>query len=124
MIEEYQSIMKNDVWEVASRPKKKSVMTSKWIYKIKHVADGSIEKHKARFVARSFSHTEGIDYKETFAPMTRYTSIRTILSFVVVMKWKLHQMDVKTTFLNGVVKEEMQIEKPLGFETHDRKTHV
>ena len=54
MIEEYQSIMKKDIWDVVPRPKGKSIVTSKWIYKIKHVADGSIEKHKARFMARGF----------------------------------------------------------------------
>ena len=63
MIEEYQSIMKNDVWDVVARPKGKSIVTSKWIYKIKHAADGSIEKYKVRFVARGFSHKEGIDYE-------------------------------------------------------------
>ena len=75
MMEEYQSIMKNDVWDVVPRPKGKSVVTSKWIYKIKHAADGSVEKYKARFVARGFSQKEGIDYEETFAPVARYTSI-------------------------------------------------
>ena len=90
MIEEYQSIMNNNVWEIVPRPEKKSVVTSKWIYKIKHVADGSIEKHKARFVARGFSQKEGIDYEETFAPATRYTSIRTILALLAVMKWSIH----------------------------------
>ena len=78
MIEEYQSIMKNDVWDVVSRPYGKSVVTSKWIYKIKHAIDGSIEKYKARFVAQGFSHKEGIDYEETFAPVARYTSIRSV----------------------------------------------
>jgi hypothetical protein len=68
MTEEYQSIMKNDVWDIVSRPKGKSVVTSKWIYKIKHAADASVEKYKARFVARGFSHVEGIDYEETLAP--------------------------------------------------------
>ena len=63
MIEEYQSIMKNDVWEIVLRPGKKSIMNSKWIYKIKHVADGSIENYKAIFVARGFSQKEGIDYE-------------------------------------------------------------
>ena len=63
MIEEYQSIMKNDVWHVVPRPKGKSVVTSKWIYKIKHAADGSIEKDKERFVALGFSRKEGIDYE-------------------------------------------------------------
>ena len=120
MIEEYQSIMKNDVWDVVPRPEGKSVVTSKWIYKIKHAADGSIEKHKARFMARGFSQNEGIDYEETFAPVARYTSIRSILALAAVMKWKIHQMDVKTAFLNGVVEEEVYVEQPLSFETHER----
>ena len=75
-------------------------MTSKWIYKIKHAVDASIEKHKASFVARGFSQKEGIDYEETFALVARYTSIRTILSLAIVMKWKIHQIDV--LYLNPV----------------------
>ena len=62
MVEEYQSIIKNDVWEVEPRPKDKSVVSSKWVFKTKHLADGSIEKYKAIFVARGFSQREGIDY--------------------------------------------------------------
>ena len=124
MIKEYISIMKNDVWDVVPRPKGKSIVTSKWIYKIKHVANGSIEKYKARFVAHGFSQQEGIGYEEKFTPISRYTSIILVLSLAVVMKWKVHQMDVKTTFLNGVVEEEVYMEQPLDFETHDRETHV
>ena len=107
MIEEYQSIMNNNVWDVVPRPKGKSIVTSKWIYKIKHAANGSIEKHKAIFVAHGFSQKEGIDYEETFAPVARYTSIRLVLALAAMMKWKIHQMDVKTDFLNGVVEEEV-----------------
>jgi hypothetical protein len=88
------------------------VVSSKWIYKIKHAVDESIENHKARFVARGFSQKEGIDYEETFSHVARYTSIRTIISLVAKMKWKLQQMDVKTTFLNGVIEEEVYIEQP------------
>jgi len=112
------------MWDIVPRPKGTSVVTSKWIYKTKHAADGSMDKYKARFVARGFSQKEGIDYEETFALVARYTSIRAILSIVVVMKWKLHQMDVKTAFLNGVVEEEVYIEQPPGFEENDRHTHV
>jgi hypothetical protein len=65
-------------------------VTSKWIYKIKHVADGSIEKYKARFVARGFSQVEGVDYDKTFSPVAQYTSIRYIISLVASMGWKLH----------------------------------
>jgi hypothetical protein len=64
------------------------------------------------------------DYEETFAPVARYTSIKTILSLGVVMKWKVHQMDVKTTFLNGEIKEEVYVEQPQGLEVHDREMHV
>ena len=90
MIEEYHSIMKNDVWDVVLRPEGKSVVNSKWIYKIKHAADGSIEKYKARFVAHGYSQKEGIDYEETFSLVGRYTSIISILSLTAVMKWKIH----------------------------------
>ena len=76
MQEEYQSIMKNGVWEIVPGPSDKSVVTPKWIYKIKHIVGGSIDKYKDRFVARGFSQKEGIDYEETFAPTTRYTTIR------------------------------------------------
>ena len=100
-----QSIIKNDVWDVVPRPKDKSVVSSKWIFKTKHSTDGSIEKFKEIFAAQGFSQKEGIDYEETFAPVARYISIRTILSLETKMKWKLHQMDVKTTFLNGIIEE-------------------
>jgi hypothetical protein len=105
MKKEYQSIIKNDVWEIVPRPKRKDVVSSKSLFKIKHAADRSIEKYKARFIARGVSKKKGIDYEETFSPIARYTSIRTIIALATNMKWKLHQMDVKTTFLNGVIEE-------------------
>jgi hypothetical protein len=80
MKEEYKSIIKNNVWEIVPIPKRKDVVSSKWLYKIKHVVDGSIEKYKARFVAHVFYQKEGIDYEEMFALVSRYTSIRTILA--------------------------------------------
>eukprot|EP00253_Pinus_taeda_P001734 PITA_01734 len=124
MVEEYESIMKNSVWEEVQRPEGKSVADLRWIYKVKHVADGDIEKCKARFVAKGISQIEGVDYEETFAPVARYSSIRSILALVAQMGWKIHQMDVKTVFLNGVVEEEIYKEKPQGFETYDRESHV
>jgi hypothetical protein len=124
MTKEYQSIIKNDVWEIVPRPNSKDVVSSRWLFKIKHAADGSIEKYKARFVARGFSQKEGIDYEETFTPIARYTSIITIIALAAKMKWKLHQMDIKTAFLNGVIEEEVYIEQPQGFEVEDRKSHL
>jgi hypothetical protein len=124
MTEEYQSILKNDVWDIVPRPEGKFVVTSKWIYKINHATDGSIEKYKAIFVVRGFSQVEGVDYEETFVLVARYTSIRSIIALVASMGWKLHQMDVKTTFLNGEIEEEVYIEKPEGFVIHDKRSHV
>jgi hypothetical protein len=72
MAEEYSSIMRNDVWEIVPRPKGKSVVGSRWVYKIKQGVDGSVEKCKVRFVAKGFSQVEGIDYDETFAHVARY----------------------------------------------------
>jgi hypothetical protein len=78
-------------------------VTSEWIYKIKHAAD---------------------DYEETFAPVARYTSIRTIIALAASMGWKLHQIDVKTNFLNGEIEEEVYIEQPDGFVIHEQNSHV
>eukprot|EP00253_Pinus_taeda_P010125 PITA_10125 len=91
MMEDYSSIMKNDVWEVVLRPEGKLVVTSRWLYKIKHATDGSIKKFKARFVARGFLPVEGVDYEETFALVARYTSIRSIISIAVEMGLEVWQ---------------------------------
>jgi len=78
----------------------------------------------ARFVAKGFSQVEGIDYDENFSPAKKYSSIRSILALSVQMGWKIHHMDMKTTFLNGFIEEEVHIEKLEGFETFDRESHV
>ena len=106
VIEEHQSILKNEVWDVVPRPKDKLVVSSKWIFKTKHSKDG-IEKVKVIIVTRGFSQKEWIDYEENFAPVEIYTSIKTIIFLVAKMKWKLHRMDVKTSFLNDVIEEEI-----------------
>eukprot|EP00253_Pinus_taeda_P014437 PITA_14437 len=123
MTEEYQSILKNDVWEIMPRPEGKSIVSSKWIYKIKHVVDGSVEKYKARFVACGFSQKEGANYEDTFALVAKYASIRIVTALASTAGWKLHQMDVKTVSLNGII-EEVYIGKPQGFEVYDKETHV
>eukprot|EP00253_Pinus_taeda_P025599 PITA_25599 len=90
MNEKYESIMENDVWDVVTRSKDKFVVTSKWLFKIKHGVDGSAEKFKAKFVARGFSQKEGLDYDEIFAPVARYTTIRSIIALATSQLWNLH----------------------------------
>ena len=99
-------------------------MSSRWLYKVNQATNGSVEMHKARFVACGFSQVEGIDYDETFSLIARYLSIRSILALSAQNGWKIHQMDVKTTFLNGMIEEEVYIEQPVGFETLDYESHV
>jgi hypothetical protein len=96
--------LRNDVWEVVLRREGKSMIGWRWIYKIKHVADGSVEKFKACFVVKGFSQRNGIDYDEIFAPVARYTLIRAVISIAIEMGWKIHQMDVKTTFVLDFLK--------------------
>jgi hypothetical protein len=75
VVEEYTSIMRKEFWDIISRLEGKSIVSSRWIYKIKHVADGKIEKFKERFLVRGFSEKEGVDYKDKFSPLSRYDSI-------------------------------------------------
>jgi hypothetical protein len=83
-----------------------------------------VENYKVRFVARGFFQKEGEDYEETLSRVSRYSSIQTIISIASEMGQSIHQMDVKTSFLNEVNEEEVYIEKPQGFEVHERETHV
>ena len=112
MVEEYDSIVRNSAWEIVPRLEGKSVVGLRWIYKVKQAADGSVEKYKARFFAQGFSQIKGIYYEDTFAPVARYSSIRTILALSAQMGWHIHQMDVKIVFLNGIIEEEVYIEQP------------
>ena len=123
MVEGYDSIMKNQIWEVVPRPQGKKVVGSRWIYKVKHAANRSVEKYKACFMAKAFSQKEGIDYEETFTPVARYSSIWTIISLAAEMGWRVHQMDVKTVFLDRVIQEEVFIEQLKGFDVENKETH-
>eukprot|EP00253_Pinus_taeda_P001864 PITA_01864 len=105
IVEEYNSIVRNSAWEIVPRPEVKLMVGLRWIYKVRQATDRSVEKYKERFFARGFSQIEGIDYEEKFAPLVRYSSIRTILALSAQMGWHIHQMEVKTTFLNGFKEE-------------------
>jgi len=115
MVEEYDFIVGNNVWDVVPRLEEKFVMSSRWVYKVNQAADDSVEKHKARFVPRGFSSVDGIDYDETFSPVARYSSIIYILALSAQMGWKIHHMDVKTTFLHGMIDEKVYMEQSEGF---------
>ncbi|KAH9672319.1 hypothetical protein KPL70_017676 [Citrus sinensis] len=115
MDEEIKAIVKNDTWELTTLPKGHKAINVKWVYKTKKNAKGEIERNKARLVAKGYSQKAGIDYDEVFAPVVRLETIRLIISLVAQNKWKIFQIDVKSTFLNGFLEEEVYIEQPLGY---------
>ena len=87
----------------------------KWIFKKKMKADGSIDKYKARLVVKGYNKKNGLDYFDTYSPVTRISSIRMLIAIVAIYNLEIHQMDVKTTFLNGDLDEEIYMEQPEGF---------
>lgn len=115
MEREYDALEETGTWELVPKPPKAHVIDSKWVYKTKSSEDGSKGTQKARFVARGFSQKEGIEYDETWSPVTRMTSIRTVLSLAASEDWELHNMDVNSAFLNSYIAEEIYVRQPKGF---------
>ena len=115
MQEEINVIEKNKTWELVDRPNDKDVIGVKWIYKTKLNQDGSVERNKARLVAKGYSQIPGVDFHETFAPVARHETIRGLISIAAQKGWYLHQLDVKSAFLNGVLKEDVFVDQPQGF---------
>ncbi|KAJ4702077.1 Retrovirus-related Pol polyprotein from transposon TNT 1-94 [Melia azedarach] len=124
MDEEIKAIVKNDTWELVSLPKGHKAIGVKWVYKVKQNSKGEIERYKARLVAKGYSQRAGIDYDEVFAPVARLETVRLIISLAAQNKWKIHQMDVKSAFLNGVLEEEVYIQQPTGFEVKGQEDKV
>lgn len=124
MEEEIKMIEKNGTWLLVDKPVKKNVIGVKWIYRIKTDANGNPTKYKARLVAKGFSQEYGVDYLETFAPVSRHDTIRAILALAAQMKWRLYQMDVKSAFLNGELEEEIYVAQPPGFISEGEEDKV
>nr|CAH66391.1 OSIGBa0134J07.9 [Oryza sativa] len=115
MEDEIHMIEKNNTWEFVDRPRDREVIGVKWVYKTKLNPDGSVQKYKARLVAKGFKQKPGIDYYETYAPVARLETIRTIIALAAQKRWKIYQLDVKSAFLNGYLDEEIYVEQPEWF---------
>ncbi|GJS82190.1 retrovirus-related pol polyprotein from transposon TNT 1-94 [Tanacetum coccineum] len=124
MQEELNEFERLEVWELVPRLDKVMVITLKWIYKVKLDELGGILKNKARLVARGYRQEEGIDFEESFAPVVRLEAIRIFLAFAAHMNMVVYQMDVKTAFLNGNLREEVYVSQPDGFVDPDNPNHV
>jgi hypothetical protein len=101
MDEEMAALDANATWELVALPKDKKPIGCKWVYKVKHSADGSVKRYKTRLVAKGYAQTYGINYEETYSLVTKMTTVRVIIAMATTKGWSLHQMDVKNAFLHG-----------------------
>ena len=115
MFEEISSLNSHQTWDLVDLPDGRNLVGCKWVYKTKYKANGQIDRFKARLVAQGYSQEAGVDYDEVFAPVARYTSIRSVLAIANQLDLEVHQMDVKSAFLNGELEDEIFMKQPSGF---------
>ena len=115
---------RNQVWELVPRPDGVMIIGTRWVFKNKKNEDGKVVTNKSRIVAKGYLQEEGIDFEESFAPVARLEAIRIICAFACFKNFKLFQMDVKSAFLNGYIKEEVYVEQPPGFVDPKHPNHV
>ncbi|KAL8157440.1 hypothetical protein AgCh_002223 [Apium graveolens] len=113
--EELNQFERCEVWALVPPPQDAKIIGTRWVFKHKNDEDGNIIRNKARLVVQGYNQHEGIDYDETYAPVARLEAIRILMAFAAHKKFKLYQMDVKSAFLNGYLKEEVYVKQPPGF---------
>jgi len=112
---EIQAIEKNNTWELVELPKGMKKIGVKWVFKTKLNERGEVDKYKARLVVKGYAQRQGIDYSEVFSPVAKWDTIRMILSLAALRSWEVFQLDVKSAFLHGELKEVVHIEQPEGY---------
>jgi hypothetical protein len=123
MQEELNNFTRNEVWHLVPRPNQ-NVVGTKWVFRNKQDKHGVVTRNKARLVAKGYSQVKRLDFDETYAPIARLESICILLAYATYHGFKLYQMDVKSAFLNGPIKEEVYVEQPPGFEDSEYPNHV
>jgi hypothetical protein len=118
--EEMGALIDNGVFELVRLPPGRKAIGCRWVFKVKHNADGSIERYKARLVIKGYSQRPGFDFTETFSPTPKWATIRTILALAALDDLELHSVDISSAFLNGDLDEEIYMEEPEGFQTKDK----
>lgn len=116
MESEFLALMRNNTWHLVPPVSGRNLIDCKWVFRLKRKADGSIDRHKARLVAKGFKQRYGIDYDDTFSPVVKFATIRSVLSVAVSQGWSLRQLDVQNAFLHGVLEEDVYMKQPPGFE--------
>jgi hypothetical protein len=121
---EFSALLKNETWHLVPRKPEANIIDCKWVYKVKKKADGSIDRYKTRLVTKGFKQRYGIDYKDTFSPVVKAATVKIILSIAVSNGWSMRQLDVQNTFLHGVLKEEVYMRQPPGYENRENPDFV
>lgn len=124
MMEEMRAIKHNSIWELVDVLEDKAPIGLKWVYKVKHHADGSIERFKARLIAKGYAQHQGVDFDETFSPVTRFETVRVHLSLGAKLNLTIYQFDVKYAFLNGELEEEFYMTQLEGFVVSGQESKV
>ncbi|GJR55105.1 ribonuclease H-like domain-containing protein [Tanacetum coccineum] len=124
MYDEYNALVKNGTWILVPRPSDVNLVRSMWLFKHKFHADGTLSRYKARLVANGSNQQHGVDFDETFSPVVKPATIRTVLSLAVSRQWPIHQLDVKNAFLNGDLSETVYMHQPPGFVDSRYPNHV
>jgi hypothetical protein len=119
MVDEYNSFMCNKTCILVPPASGCNIIDCKWVYKVKYKVDGSVDRHKAQFVAKGFKQRLGIDYDDTFSLVVKPTTIRLMLSLAVLHSWVLRQLDVQNALLHGILEEEVYMKQPLEFVNHN-----
>jgi len=124
MHEELNQFTQNEVWILVPKTKQMNAIGTKWVFKNKLDEQGVIVRNKARLVAKVYNQEEGIDFGETYPPVSRLEAVRLLLAYACMNGFRLHQMDVKSVFLNEYIDEEVCVSQPPGFKNHKYPDHV
>ena len=106
---EFDALLQNQTWTLVLSHPSQNLIGCKWVFRVKRNADGSIERHKARLVAKGFHQQSGVDYDETYSPVIKPTTVRTVLSIAISSGWSLCQIDIQNAFLHGNLSEDVFI---------------
>ena len=121
---EMNAFLKNKTWSLVPYHPTMNLVGCKWVFKLKHKSDGSVDRYKARLVAKGFHQQPGLDYGETFSPVIKPTTVRTVCSLAVSKGWSIRQLDVNNAFLQGFLTETVYMEQPSGFINPAHPNHV